>query len=510
MTITLASVGLPTWVAHRTASAEGLGIYERNIVSPHGGTVLTVSASGLNAFAKEFVFWDSHLVTCEFQSNDGKNYTAETYTLDVTDAGYATCGNPGSPCGVGLACEVPAMKMGSVATVSINWNGRKSTALKYEGIPDGNKVYVAEYVSSLTLGTLNGKTIQVVKGAGFGTQLMYWCAYYDTAVSSFKFKLRATFVDSSTLHCDQPLGMSKHEQRFQFDAGHIKKFDVNPSGYQLGLTITVGEKGTQALGTSKPKGFPGAASSVAKPLVFKASASLCTDGVKGDWEIGTDCGKKACARLCKAGVASVAEKLPCDQDADCKAQKCDKGVCLGAMSCTELYRSDPKMKSGVYEIGLDLDTQNLKVRKNGIRFKEYDKQGNFVGAWTLVQTMAATQGFTNFFNRYTHTSDWNIQTAPWDRWKAGDQNFASIVSHAKWNSIFKHSGGSIMTRYANNQNGYQVVDVYGDPWKNKHVLDQTCSHLNDLRMAWARPPLRRMLSHSAVFLAQVPCVVPNS
>ena len=129
VTITSAAVGLPTWVSHRTASAEESGVYERNIVSPHGGTVLTVSASGLNAFVKvtlagfiprwrlslqcplpalfatrrtahaclrtrrcvlynthsvvgpalqEFVLWDGHLVTCEFSGDDGKNHSVRS------------------------------------------------------------------------------------------------------------------------------------------------------------------------------------------------------------------------------------------------------------------------------------------------------------------------------------------------------------------------------------------------------------------------------------------------
>lgn len=40
------------------------------------------------------------------------------------------------------------------------------------GIPGANKVYVAEYVSSITAVAVNGKSIQVVKGSGFGKLLI--------------------------------------------------------------------------------------------------------------------------------------------------------------------------------------------------------------------------------------------------------------------------------------------------------------------------------------------------
>ena len=87
----------------------------------------------------------------------------ETSIVDVTTAGYVACGKPSAPCGdaVVLACKVPAMKLGSVATVALHWNGGKSAPLKYEGIPGANKVYSAEYVTSLALASANGKTIQV-------------------------------------------------------------------------------------------------------------------------------------------------------------------------------------------------------------------------------------------------------------------------------------------------------------------------------------------------------------
>ena len=39
------------------------------------------------------------------------------------------------------------------------------------------------------------------------------------------------------------------------------------------------------------------------------------------------------------------------------------------MSCTELYKSNPNMKSGIYEIALDKDYLNLNTKVIGMRFK---------------------------------------------------------------------------------------------------------------------------------------------
>ena len=45
------------------------------------------------------------------------------------------------------------------------------------------------------------------------------------------------------------------------------------------------------------------------------------------------------------------------------------------------------------------------------------------------------------------------------------------------NSIFKHSQGYVMQKYANHKDEHHVTDVYGVPEKGKHILhkEHTCS-----------------------------------
>lgn len=125
------------------------------------------------------------------------------------------------------------------------------------------------------------------------------------------------------------------------------------------------------------------------------------------------------------------------------------------------YKINSKMKSGVYTIGLDEDVHDRKKAMKGtVKFEvycdvEYDKAGNFVGAATLVETMASNQYWTNYYNRYTFTGDYNSPNkANTARvWAAGTRNYASIVAVKKFNSIFKHSVGVIQTRWNSNTPG---------------------------------------------------------
>lgn len=55
------------------------------------------------------------------------------------------------------------------------------------------------------------------------------------------------------------------------------------------------------------------------------------------------------------------------------------------------------------------------------------------------------------------------------------------------NSIFKHSQGYVMTRYADNKKEHHVTDVYGHPEDGKHILSEKheCSDKGKFNIAFA-------------------------
>ena len=55
------------------------------------------------------------------------------------------------------------------------------------------------------------------------------------------------------------------------------------------------------------------------------------------------------------------------------------------------------------------------------------------------------------------------------------------------NSIFKHSEGYVMTRYANERDEYHMTDIYGTPEEGKHILAKahTCSDKKYFNLALA-------------------------
>jgi len=55
------------------------------------------------------------------------------------------------------------------------------------------------------------------------------------------------------------------------------------------------------------------------------------------------------------------------------------------------------------------------------------------------------------------------------------------------NSIFKHSEGYVMQRYANNENEHHVTDIYGTPEDGKHILSEKhgCSDKGEFNIAIA-------------------------
>ena len=71
-------------------------------------------------------------------------------------------------------------------------------------------------------------------------------------------------------------------------------------------------------------------------------------------------------------------------------------------------------------------------------------QGN--ACWTLVQSISRDKRYTNYYNSYTHTSDYMQSGKSLKSWQQ-DGNMNMIVAVEKFNSIFKHSLGTVMTRY---------------------------------------------------------------
>lgn len=67
------------------------------------------------------------------------------------------------------------------------------------------------------------------------------------------------------------------------------------------------------------------------------------------------------------------------------------------------------------------------------------------------------------------------------------------IARAKFNSIFKHSAGVVMARYANNEDGYSITDVFGvrylavlsTPNTKKGLLPWVCFSIPITMCVWA-------------------------
>ena len=355
--------------------------------------------------------------------------------------------------------------------------------LNYEGVPKANTVYSASFVTSWKMATVGTKSIPQVHGVGFAKGNNYQCKFYSVNTKSNTYSLPATYINSNLLSCDQPLLMdAKNPITKEYEA-------ASSSFFNLGLALTIG---TTDVPRVQPKNFPGNAAT-AKDLAFKAGALMCTDGVKQPYEIGPDCGKNACNKFCPADKLALGEKSPCDRNEDCKGA-CKSGKCtFQPCSCTEIYQANSGMKSGMYKISID--------KKYGMKYArgdneivgdfevycdvDYDKTDKYKGAYTLVQTMHGSQLWNNYFNRASKDSDHD--PALGRKWSSGTRNYASRFGLEKWNSIFKHSLGIVMTRYANNRAGYQLTDVYATPESGQHLQDagNKCGQRSSLDIAHA-------------------------
>jgi len=107
--------------------------------------------------------------------------------------------------------------------------------------------------------------------------------------------------------------------------------------------------------------------------------------------------------------------------------------------------------------------------------------------YTLFEMIGASQRVTSPFNWMTTATRYpNADSSIGGMWISGQNNVARL-SVVEINSIFKHSMGYIQTRYANNEDGHQVTDAFGDPKNGKHIMDKrnTCSDKPKLNMALA-------------------------
>jgi len=246
--------------------------------------------------------------------------------------------------------------------------------------------------------------------------------------------------------------------------------------------------------TEAPKGFPSKGSF--KNFIFKASQMMCTDGIKQPYEIGVDCGKNACNAFCPPNVMKLVKDSPCDRKEDCKGD-CKNGKCLFLpCSCTEIYNQDPGMKSGLYKLSVDSKVDESQARGDdkvldNSEFEvycdvEYDKDSKFKGVYTLVEMIHSGQHWNNYFNYYGKMED-HATNDMGQKWKANSKNQAKRFGVVKFNSIFKHSLGIVMTRYNHNRAGYQLTDVFGSPETNKHILDKgnSCSQRKTFNLARA-------------------------
>jgi len=208
-----------------------------------------------------------------------------------------------------------------------------------------------------------------------------------------------------------------------------------------------------------------------------------------------DCGKNACNKFCPATNAGK-EKAQCDRTEDCMGD-CKSGKCsFQPCSCTEIYNTNKGMKSGLYTIFVDKKWHARNNRGDnditGSGFEvycdvDYDKSNTFPGVYTLVQTVAANQHWDNYYQNRDRDTDYNPKMgAKWAQAKTGT-NYASRFGLEKWNSIFKHSLGIVMTRYANHRAGYQLTDVFATPEKGQHIFDKdhSCSGRDKLDIAHA-------------------------
>ena len=107
---------LPTWVSHK--ANDDADSFQRKIVSPHGGAVLTFSGIGFVDLAAQLKEVDSDLFSCVFTKPDNK-----------------TAATPATISGGRLTCSTPALPDGGAKSkVAVKWNGGSGTVLPYQGV----------------------------------------------------------------------------------------------------------------------------------------------------------------------------------------------------------------------------------------------------------------------------------------------------------------------------------------------------------------------------------------
>jgi len=464
LNVASAPIAIPSWVYMRTADATLKDSYSRNLITPSGGSLTVITGSGTQDLIESMLVWDPELVTCNFEGSDKKKYTGPTRLVSLEKGKlFVPCESVEDCDRVALACVVPKIPAGVSALVTLTWNGNPTKTLKYEGVPKSNTVYSAEYLSGWSMITVGSKKFPQAKGVGFSSSKTYHCKYYSQTTKSSVYNLPATYVDSNTLHCDQPLMMDAKNPI-------AKEYEASTSSFfAVGVALMSGK---DAVAVEKPKAFPGKAGK-ALDLRFRVSDMMCTDGVKQPYEIGVDCGKSACNKYCPP--LNLAKGAACDRKEDCRGD-CKGGKCtFQPASCSEIFAGDSSMKSGLYDLVIDRKySKNRGDNDLYGSFKaycdvSYNRQTGFKGAWTLVQTIASNQHWNNYYNAMNQNNDYRPDLGK--QWAANNKNRAARLGLEKWNSIFKHSLGVVMTRYANNQANYQFTDVYATPEKNQHIYD---------------------------------------